>query len=76
VDEQVCRMLGTGTQMLRGENLRAGVDRHPQPEHVLRAAQPGANFIQLQVWEVQMGEGALVQGLGMLSSTGQPACDR
>ncbi len=51
-----------------GKNLRAGVDGQPEPQHVLRAAQPGTQFIQLEVREPEMAEGALVQGLGVLES--------
>jgi hypothetical protein len=35
---------------------------------VLRAAQPGAQFIQLKVRDLQLAEGALVQGLCVLES--------
>jgi hypothetical protein len=54
-----------------GKNLGARVDDQPEPEHVLRAAKPGAQFIQLEVWEPQMTEGPLVQGLSMLTSARQ-----
>jgi hypothetical protein len=43
-----------------GKNLRAGVDGQPEPEDVLIAAQPGSQFIQLEVWEPEMAEGTLV----------------
>jgi hypothetical protein len=38
---------------------------------LLGAAEPGAQFIQLQVRELEMGEEALVQGLRVLASTGE-----
>ena len=50
------------------KNLRAGVDSQPEPEHLFGAVQPGAQFIQLEVREVEMAEEALVQGLSV------PAC--
>jgi len=53
-----------------------GVDGQPQPEHVLRAAQPGSQFIQLEMGELQMAEGSLVQGLCMFKSASQPDVDR
>jgi hypothetical protein len=49
-----------------GKNLAAGIYRQPEPDHVLRAAQPGSQFIQLEVWELQKAEGLLVQRLSML----------
>ncbi len=61
--------------MEHGKNLRAGVDGQPEPEHVLIAAQPGAQFIQLEVWEPEMAEGTLVQGLCVLASASQPGGD-
>jgi len=40
--------------------------------HLGGAAQPGSQFIQLQMREVQMEEEALVQGVRVFASTGQP----
>ena len=39
--------------------------------HLGGAAQPGSQFIQLQMREVQMEEEALVQGVRVFASTGQ-----
>ena len=36
------------------------------------AAQPGAQFVQLEVREPEIAEAALVQGLRVLASTRQP----
>ncbi len=68
-------MLGTRTQMEHGENLGARIDRQPQPEHLSRGAEPGANFVQLQVWEMQVTEAAHVQGLGMFPCASEPGGD-
>jgi hypothetical protein len=46
----MCHVLCSGTQMEDGKNLREGVDDQPEPQHVLRAAQPGTEFVQLQVF--------------------------
>ena len=75
VDHPMSHVLGAGTELKHRQNLGARVDRHPQPEHVLRAAQPGSQFIQLEVREVQMGEEAHVQGVRVLASTRQPGGD-
>ncbi len=76
VDDYVCRILCAGAEMECGKNLREGIDGQPEPEHVCGAAQPGAQFVQLEVREPEMAEGALVQGLCVLASASQPASDR
>jgi hypothetical protein len=48
------------------KNLGARVDGQPQPDYLFGAAEPGAQFVQLDVWEVKMAEGALVQGMCVL----------
>jgi hypothetical protein len=42
----------------------------------LRAAQPGAQFIQLQMREPEMGKEAFVQGLSVRARAHQPRHDR
>ena len=61
-------VLRAGAQMEHGKNLREGIDGQPQPEDLCGATQPGSQFVQLEVREVQMAEEALVQGLRMLES--------
>ena len=61
--------------MEHGKNLGARVDCQPEPEYLLMAAEPCSEFVQLQVWEVQMAEGAPVQGLRMLPCTSEPSRD-
>ncbi len=56
----MCHVLRAGTQMEDGNNLGEGVDGQPQPQHVLVAAQPRAQFVQLEVREPEVAEGALV----------------
>jgi hypothetical protein len=41
------RVLRAGAEIKHGQKLRAGVDG--QPEHLSGAAQPSAQFIQLQI---------------------------
>jgi len=48
----VCHVLRAGTQMEDGKKLGAGVDGQPEPQHLFRAAQPCAQFIQLEVWQL------------------------
>jgi len=54
------RVLRAGTKREHGQNLGAGIDGWPDPEHVLGVASPGAQFVQLQVWEPQLAEGTFV----------------
>ncbi len=69
-------VLCAGTQMEHGKKLCARVDGQPEPQHVFGAAEPGAQFVQLEVREPEMAEKALVQDLRVLTSTGQPGSDR
>ncbi len=47
-------VLRAGAEMEDGKNLRAGVDGQPQPENLFVAAQPGSQFIQLEVRELEI----------------------
>ena len=75
VNKRMGHVLRAGTELKDGEKLGARINCQPQPEHPCRAAEPCTNFVQLQVWDVQVAEGALVQGLRVLASTGQPGAD-
>ncbi len=56
--------------------LSERIDGHPEPQDLCVAAQPRAQFIELQMGEHKVAEGALMQRLGMGSRPHQPACDR
>ena len=75
VDEQVRRMLGARAQMQHGHNLGLRIDGQPQPEHLSGAAQSGANFVQLQVREVQVAEAVLMEELSVLACASEPPGD-
>ena len=66
-------MLCARTQIKYGKNLGARVDG--QPEYLSGAAQPGAQFVQLEVREPEMAEAVLVQGPYMFPCTRQPRRD-
>jgi hypothetical protein len=68
-------VLGTGAQLEDGQKLGAGIDDQPKPLHLEMAAQPGSEFIELEVWEPQMAEGAFVQELRVRARTSQPSGD-
>jgi hypothetical protein len=75
MDDRVCHVLRAGTQIEDRKNLRSWVDGQPEPQNLFGSAQSGAQFVQLQVREVQMAEEALVQGVCVLASTEQPGRD-
>jgi hypothetical protein len=61
VDDPMRHVLRAGAQMKHRTNLGARVDGQPEPEHLLGAAQPRAEFVQLEMRELQGAKGALVQ---------------
>jgi hypothetical protein len=58
------------------KDLRERIDGQPEPDHLCGAAQPGSQFVQLEMWEPEGAEGALMQGLCVLASASQPGSDR
>jgi hypothetical protein len=75
VNEDMRHVLRAGAELKHRQNLGEGINGQPEPQDLLRAAQPGAEFIQLQMREPEVAEGALVQGLSVLPSAGQPGDD-
>jgi hypothetical protein len=71
MDDPLGHMLCAGTQMEHGKQLGARVDGQPEPQHLSGAAQPGAQFVSLQVRELEMTEEALVQGLCVQARTSE-----
>jgi hypothetical protein len=69
--DAMCQVLGARTQLEHREKLRARIEGHPQPHHLVRATPSGAQFLQLQVREPERAQAALVQGLGVLACTSQ-----
>jgi hypothetical protein len=68
-------VLCSGAELKHGKNLREGINGQPEPQHLLRAAQPGSQFIQLEVRKVEVAEAVLVQGLCMSPCASQPRGD-
>jgi hypothetical protein len=62
--------LGSGAEFKHRNNLGEGIDRQPEPQHLPGAAEPGAQLVQLEGWELEMKEEALVQGVCVLARTG------
>jgi hypothetical protein len=65
MDEQMRHVLGARTELKHRKKLGARIDGQPQPHYLLVAQEPGAQFIQLEMRELEMAEEALVQGLCM-----------
>src|SRR5579863_205363 len=76
MDDSMGHVLCTGAELKHWQNLGARVDRQPKPLHLRMAAQPRAQFVQLQVREPQMAEETLVQGLCVFPGASQPGGDR
>jgi hypothetical protein len=68
-------VLGSRTELKHRKKLGARIDGEPEPHHLLVAPEPGAQFIQLEMRELEMAEEALVQGLCMVKSASEPGGD-
>ena len=55
-----------------GRIARARIDGQPQPEHLGGVAQSGSQFVQLQVREVQVAEGVLMEEFRVLACSREP----
>ena len=60
MNDAMGHVLGARTELEHGKNFRTGVDGQPEPQHLHMAAEPGSQFIQLKMREVEMAEEALV----------------
>jgi hypothetical protein len=69
VDEQLSHQVRPRAQWEHRNALGERIDSHPEPKDLRVAAQACSQFIQLQVRDLEMAEGALLQGLGMRSCT-------
>jgi hypothetical protein len=56
-------------------NLRTGIDGQPEPKDLFGTAQPGAEFVQLEVRELQVAERVLVQRLSVQACASEPRRD-
>jgi hypothetical protein len=75
VNDAMRGILRARAKMEDGKKLRTGVDRQPEPQHMLRAAQPRAQFIQLDVWDLEGVEAALMEDLRVSACTSEPRRD-
>jgi len=75
MNDAMGHVLGARTELEHGKNFRTGVDGQPEPQRLRMAAQPGSQFIQLKMREVEMAEEALVQGVRVPACTSEPRRD-
>ncbi len=54
-------LLRARTELKHRDDLGAGIAGQPPPQDLRGAAQPGSQFIQLQVRQVQVAEAALME---------------
>jgi hypothetical protein len=58
-----------------GDDLAEGIDRQPQPQDRRRATQPGAQFVQVEMREGEVLQGAVRSPCALLPSPAQPGRD-
>jgi len=76
MNDAMGHVLSARTELEHGKNFRTGIDDQPEPQHLCMAAQPGSQFVQLKMRDVEMAEEALVQSVRVLASTGEPNGNR
>jgi len=72
VEKGMSSVLGPGSELQHRDDLAAGVDRQPQPEDMRPAAQAGAQFVQLDMREGKVLQGAVMPAPALLKSACQP----
>ena len=69
-------VLCSGAELKHGQNLGERIDGQPQPQHLCGAAQPGAQFVQLEMGDMQVVEAALMEDLSMPACTSEQSRDK
>ncbi len=65
-------VLCAGAELKHGKDLREGINGQPQPQHLCGAAEPRAQFVQLDMGDLEIAEAVLVQGLSVRALARQP----
>src|SRR5215469_14497592 len=68
-------VLGARTELKHRKNLGERIDGQPQPEHLGGTTEPGSNFVQLQVREVQVAKEVLMEDLSVPACACEPSGD-
>jgi hypothetical protein len=61
-----------GPSACHRNNLGEGINRQPEPQDLLGAAEPGAQFVQLEMRKVEVAERTLMEDLRMAACTSEP----
>jgi hypothetical protein len=72
VDKHMHHVWRKRTEMKHWNNFGEGIDGQPEPENLCGAAQPGSQFVQLQVRKVQVAEAALMEDFSVPASASEP----
>jgi hypothetical protein len=75
VNDTMRRVLRARTELKHRKNLGEGINGQPEPQDLLGVAQPGAEFVQLEVRKLEVAEAVLVQGLCMFPCASEPGGD-
>jgi len=75
VDQGMREGLGARAQCQSRDDLGLHVDCHPQPELAALVAQPGFQFVQLDVPQVEVAEQMAMEALGVHARAGEPSVD-
>jgi hypothetical protein len=67
VDEQLRHLVRSRAQLEHRNTLGERIDGDPEPEDLRVAAQPRAQFIELQMRKSELAEGAFMQALSLCS---------
>ena len=57
-----------GAELKHRKQLGEGIDGQPEPQHLCGVAQPGAQFVQLDIPKLEMTEKVLVEALSVFPS--------
>jgi hypothetical protein len=66
MEDAMGHVLCSWTEVEDGKKLCTWVDGQPQPQDVFVAAQPGAQFVQLDIGKLEMTEKVLVEAFSVL----------
>ena len=74
--DRMRRALRPRTDVEHRDQFGERIDRDPEPKHVRPIAQACAQFIKLEMRQLEVADPAVVQGGAVLASPRQPGADR
>jgi hypothetical protein len=76
VDDRMRRSLRPGTEMQDRNAFRERVHHNPEPEHLDSVAEARAQFVKLEMGQMEMAEPAVVKDGAVFASPYEPGRDR